>query len=143
MRRWRRREGFCGSGESGSRSPYSVPSSEDLFVPFGPAARMHTSLCMKHQIARFRVRAGETEAVERAIAEFVAAVADEPGAVRYESWREADGVSYVHMMSFVDEAAEEAHAGAEHTRKFLAELTPRCEARPTYGELTKIAGSGR
>ena len=48
---------------------------------------------MRWRIARFRVRASEAAAAEKAIIAFVSKVADEPGTLRYESFREADGVS--------------------------------------------------
>jgi quinol monooxygenase YgiN len=98
---------------------------------------------MRHRIARFRVRPAEVAAAERAIIEFVARVADEPGTLRYESFREADGVSYVHVMTFADDAAEEAHRGTEHVKKFVADLYPRCEVQPVFTDLKKISGAGR
>ena len=58
---------------------------------------------MRWRIARFRVRASEADAAEKAIIAFVSKVADEPGTLRYESFREADGVSYLHLMAFADE----------------------------------------
>ena len=48
---------------------------------------------MKYRSSRFRVRASEVAAAEKSIIAFVSKVADEPGTLRYESFREADGVS--------------------------------------------------
>ena len=98
---------------------------------------------MKYRIARFRVRASEVAAVEKSIIAFVAKVADEPGTLRYETFREADGVSYVHLMSFADEAAEAAHEKTEHQKQFLAEIRPRCEAQPVLTDLRMVSGAGR
>jgi autoinducer 2-degrading protein len=98
---------------------------------------------MRHRIARFKVRASEVGAAEKAIIEFVAKVADEPGTLRYESFREADGVTYVHFMTFADEAAEKAHRETDHVKKFVADLYPRCEVQPAFTDLKKISGAGR
>ena len=98
---------------------------------------------MKWRTARFRVRASEVAAVEKAIIAFVAKVADEPGTLRYESFRESDGVSYVHVMGFADEASEEAHRQTEHLKRFVAELYPKCEVEPVFMDLKMISGAGR
>jgi autoinducer 2-degrading protein len=98
---------------------------------------------MRHRIARFKVRASEVGAAEKAIIEFVSKVADEPGTLRYESYREADGVTYVHFMTFADEAAEKAHRETDHVKKFVADLYPRCEVQPVFVDLKKISGAGR
>ncbi len=98
---------------------------------------------MKHRIARFKVRASEVAAAEKAIIEFVARVADEPGTLRYDSFREADGVTYIHFMTFADEDAEKAHRETDHVKKFVAELYPRCEVQPVFTDLKKISGAGR
>ena len=98
---------------------------------------------MKNRIARFKVRAAEVAAAERAIIEFVSKVADEPGTLRYESFREADGVSYIHMMAFADDKAEEAHKQTEHVKRFVAELYPKCEVQPVFTDLKKVSGAGR
>ena len=98
---------------------------------------------MKYRIARFKVRASEVAAAEKAIIEFVAKVADEPGTLRYESFREADGLSYVHFMSFADDEAERAHRETDHLKKFVADLYRRCEVQPVFTDLKKISGAGR
>ena len=98
---------------------------------------------MRWRIARFRVRASETAAAEKAIIAFVSKVADEPGTLRYESFREADGVSYVHLMAFADEAAEQSHKQTDHVKQFVAELYPKCEVQPVFTDLKMISGAGR
>ena len=98
---------------------------------------------MRWRIARFRVRASGAAAAEKAIIAFVSKVADEPGTLRYESFREADGVSYVHLMGFADEVAEEAHKKTDHVKQFVADLYPKCEAPPVFVDLKMISGAGR
>ena len=98
---------------------------------------------MKYRTARFRIRASEAAAAEKAIIAFVAKVADEPGTLRYESFRESDGLSYLHLMGFADDAAEQAHQKTDHLRKFMAELSPRCDQPPVFTDLKMVSGSGR
>jgi quinol monooxygenase YgiN len=98
---------------------------------------------MKYRIARFRVRKTEVAAAEKAIIAFVSKVADEPGTLRYESFREVDGVSYLQLMGFADEAAEEAHRQTEHGKQFAAVLDSICEAPPIFSEVKMISGAGR
>jgi quinol monooxygenase YgiN len=98
---------------------------------------------MKWRMARFRVRTSEVAAAEKAVIAFVAKVADEPGTLRYESFREPDGVSYVHVMAFADDAAEEAHRQTEHAKQFVADLYPKCDVEPVFTDLKMISGAGR
>jgi quinol monooxygenase YgiN len=98
---------------------------------------------MRWRTARFRVRASEAAAAEKAIIAFVSKVADEPGTLRYESFREADGVSYLHLMAFADEAAEEAHKQTDYVKQFVADLYPRCDMQPVFADLTMVSGAGR
>jgi quinol monooxygenase YgiN len=92
---------------------------------------------------RFRVRRSEVPAVEKAIIAFVAQVADEPGTLRYESFREPDGVSYVHLMIFADDDAQARHGQTAHMEAFVAEVYPRCDAEPIFTDLGKVSGAGR
>ena len=98
---------------------------------------------MRYRVARFKVRPGEVAAAEKAIIEFVAKVADEPGTLRYESFREPDGVSYLHLMAFADDDSEAAHGDTEHGKKFAAALAALCEKQPESTDLKMISGAGR
>jgi quinol monooxygenase YgiN len=98
---------------------------------------------MKYRILRFRLRRSEVAAAEKEIVEFVSKVSDEPGTLRYESFREADGVSYVHLMAFADDEAEAAHQKTEHGKKFASVLAQKCEAQPAFTDLKMISGAGR
>jgi quinol monooxygenase YgiN len=98
---------------------------------------------MKWRTLRFRVRASEAAAVEKAIIAFVAKVADEPGTLRYESFREADGLSYLHLMGFSDDAAEQAHQRTDHSKRFMADLAPKCDQPPVFSDLKMVSGAGR
>jgi quinol monooxygenase YgiN len=98
---------------------------------------------VKYKVARFKVRASEVAKAEKAIIAFIGAVADEAGTLRYESFREADGVSYLHLMAFADDKAEAAHRNTEHMKKFVAVLHPLCEVQPSFSDVIKVSGAGR
>ncbi len=98
---------------------------------------------MKYRMMRFRVKAAEAAAVEKAIIDFVAKVADEPGTLRYESFREPDGVTFVHVMSFADDAAEKAHRETAHAKDFEEVLANACDMPPQAIDLRKVSGAGR
>ena len=97
---------------------------------------------MKHRTARFRVAREHVAAAREAIATFVAGItAHEPGTLRYESFVEPDGVTFLHVMTFVDDAAEAAHRATPHVAAFVARLYPLCEVRPEFVELSAVAHS--
>lgn len=98
---------------------------------------------MRYRMARFRVRKAEVAAAEKAIIEFVAKVAEEPGTLRYESFREPDGVTYLHFASFADEGAEAAHGRTGHAKAFAATMAALCEQQPGFSELKMVSGAGR
>jgi len=98
---------------------------------------------MKFRILRFRIRPSEVGAAEKAIIEFVSKAADEPGTLRYESFREADGVSYLHLMAFADDKAEEAHRQSDHWKRLAAALSSRCETQPAFTDVKMVSGAGR
>jgi quinol monooxygenase YgiN len=98
---------------------------------------------MKFRIMRFCIRPSEAGAAEKAIIEFVSKAADEPGTLRYESFREADGVSYLHLMAFADDKAEEAHRQTEYWKRFAAALSSKCESQPAFTDVKMISGAGR
>lgn len=83
--------------------------------------------------ARFTIEDGELDAALEAIRTFLAHTATEPGTLRYASWRHVERPrEFLHLMEFVDEAAEAAHASSEAVKAFTDVLYPRCERPPTF-----------
>jgi quinol monooxygenase YgiN len=95
------------------------------------------------KLVRYRVRKAEVPAVEAAIAEFVSSIAEHEPGTDYRTFRAPNGVSYVHLMQFPDSAAEERHRGSAYTMAFVDVLYPRCDAGPTFTDLTELAGTTR
>jgi quinol monooxygenase YgiN len=83
--------------------------------------------------ARFTVREDGLDEALGAIRAFVAHTRTERGTLRYESWRSLDRpTEFVHLMEFVDEEAERAHASSDAVKAFTGVLYARCEHEPTF-----------
>lgn len=83
---------------------------------------------MIHKKVRFQVKPEKVEFVRKAIREFIIAVkANEPGALVYESFQIKDDLTFLHIMTFKDEAAEKFHKTTPHAKKFIENLHPNCE----------------
>ncbi len=83
-----------------------------------------------YQTARYQVRAEAVDRVRSAIEEFVRYVAaNEPGTILYAAWQEIDDpTKFVHLFTFRDEAAQEAHGASGAVRAFEEVYTPELTA---------------
>jgi quinol monooxygenase YgiN len=91
------------------------------------------------KLVRYRVRAEEVEAVEAAVQEFVAAIAEHEPETTYSTYRAGSSPSYVHFMTFPDAEREHRHRDAPYTKAFTEVLYPRCDAGPTFTDLSHLA----
>jgi quinol monooxygenase YgiN len=82
-------------------------------------------------IARWRARAGEEDAVARALAEIVPIARAEPGMVAYQVHRDpADPCVFTLYERYVDAAAYDAHLESEAMQRLgFADAIPRLEDR--------------
>ncbi len=82
------------------------------------------------ELARYEVRPEALPECLAAIHEFVAHVrANEPGALRYEVWREAaHPTRFVHVFVWRDEEAKRIHGKSAAVEKFAGILYPNCLA---------------
>ena len=95
-------------------------------------------------MARFTVRPEHVERARRLVADLVAEVRQHEPATRvYESFQLWDTSSFVHVMTFADEAAEQRHRTAPYTRRFVDALYPLCETAPVFSTLSLIASNVR
>jgi quinol monooxygenase YgiN len=85
-----------------------------------------------YQTAHYQVKAEAVPAVRDAIEEFVAYVrANEPGTRMYAAWQQHDDPTrFVHLFTFADEAAHEAHGNSEAVRRFEAVYGPELVGGP-------------
>ena len=81
-----------------------------------------------HELARYEVRPESLEECLAAIHEFVAYVREnEPGALRYEVWQEAEHPTrFVHLFVWRDAEAKRIHGDSVAVKKFAGTLYPNC-----------------
>ncbi len=93
-----------------------------------------------HELARYEVRPESLDACLAAIHEFVAHVrANEPGALRYEVWQEADRPTrFVHLFVWRDADANRLHGESAAVKKFADLLYPNCLAPVEFVEYRQV-----
>lgn len=93
-----------------------------------------------HELARYEVRPEALQEVLAAIHEFVAYVrSNEPGALRYEVWQEANHPTrFVHIFVWRDEEANRIHGQSDAVKKFAGILYPQCLAPVDFTEYTQV-----
>lgn len=93
-------------------------------------------------IAEYRIREETENEVLKAIREFVAAVHREEPDTEYRAFRLGDSRDFLHIMAFVDEAAQKRHQTADYTKKFVEVLYPNCEEKPEFTPIEAVEQSG-
>jgi quinol monooxygenase YgiN len=93
-----------------------------------------------HELARYEVRPESLDVCVAAIHEFVAYVRDnEPGALRYEVWQEAEHPTrFVHLFVWRDAEANRIHGESAAVKKFAGILYPNCLAPVQFIEYKQI-----
>jgi len=93
-----------------------------------------------HELARYEVRPDALEQCLAAIHEFVAYVRqNEPGALRYEVWQEAERPTrFVHLFVWRDAEANRIHGQSAAVKKFAGILYPNCLAPVEFIEYTQV-----
>ena len=88
--------------------------------------------------AAYRIKAGTYDAVRAAIIEFVTAVHEVEMDTEYAAFRIGDTDDFIHLMAFVDEAAQKRHQEAPYTIHFVEKLYPNCVEMPVFTQLNRI-----
>ena len=92
--------------------------------------------------ARFTVRPEELDRALETIGRFIAHTETEPGTLVYASWRsKARPYEFLHLMSFADAPAEQAHASSDAVRVFIEALYPMCVKPPKFEEWHAVWGT--
>ncbi|MGE5412783.1 MAG: putative quinol monooxygenase [Syntrophomonadaceae bacterium] len=93
-----------------------------------------------HELARYEVRPEALATCLSAIHEFVAYVRDnEPGALRYEVWQEAEHPTrFVHLFVWRDAEANRIHGESAAVNKFAGVLYPNCLAPVEFVEYRQV-----
>jgi hypothetical protein len=96
---------------------------------------------MRRVIVRYKVkkdRVEEHEALVRAV--FAELAQSAPEGIRYGAFKQADGVSFVHV-AFIDAPANPLQALAAF-KAFTANIADRCDDPPVTSELTAVGAFG-
>ena len=92
---------------------------------------------MKRVMVRYRVKPDRIEENERYIrAVFAALQEDAPDGVRYASFKQDDGASFVHIASI--EADQNPLQDLPAFKAFTADIRDRCDEPPVAVELSEI-----
>jgi quinol monooxygenase YgiN len=85
-----------------------------------------------YQTAHYEVNAAAVDKVKAAIVDFVDWVThNEAGSLMYTAWQQADEpTKFVHLFTFADEAAHEAHGSSAAVKKFEAVYGPELVGGP-------------
>lgn len=93
--------------------------------------------------ATFTIRPEGLDRALEAIRRFGVHTAAEPGTLLYVSWRsELRPHEFLHVMSFADAKAEQAHASSDAVHAFTEVLYPLCLAPPTFEEWHDVRERG-
>ncbi len=94
---------------------------------------------MKRVMVRYRVKADRAEEnvryIQKVFAELAAAA---PDGIRYATFREPDGVSFVHIASIETPSGENPLASTAAFQAFQKEIRDRCEVPPAAVDLEEI-----
>lgn len=94
---------------------------------------------MVHLMVTYTVRPENVATVEAVIGELLRIVDADPDVIDYDVFQRTDDqFSFVHVMSFLDEAAEDRHQNSQAVRTFTQQLYPLCAVEPIFTGLVLI-----
>ena len=85
-------------------------------------------------------RVAENEALVLAV--FKALIRAKPAALSYATFRQPDGVSFIHLVSYTQPDGRYALTSLPEFKAFAQGIEDRCEAPPVRVELTEIGSYG-
>lgn len=92
---------------------------------------------MKIVMVRYQVKPDRAAENERYIEAVFAELREaQPGALRYASFKQPDGVTFVHVASM--DGGENPLAGLASFKAFTAKLADRCDVAPVVTELSPV-----
>ena len=107
------------------------------------AARIDDERQIMKQMVSYKLKPDRVDANQRLIAAvFEALHQARPTGLRYASFRQADGVSFVHIVSHDDAEGRNAPTSLPAFKAFVEKIKDRCEIAPAPVELTKIGSYG-
>jgi hypothetical protein len=97
---------------------------------------------MKHMVS-YKLKADQVTENERLVAAvFEALKQARPAGLRYATFRQGDGVSFIHVVSHDEAVGSNALTALPAFKAFAAGVKERCETPPVRVELTEIGSYG-
>src|SRR5256885_1923030 len=96
---------------------------------------------MKYTMARYSVRPEMVKEVKKAIVEFIGEVRKHEPRTLFLIFREEGQHTFVHWMSFENEAAERRHAQSRYNDHFAKKLLEYGTGKPAFSEFRLFAAS--
>jgi quinol monooxygenase YgiN len=98
---------------------------------------------MEHLFVSFKVKKNKVDEAKTAIRKFVDEITrKEPGTILYNCFQEkSDSTSFIHIMTFESEKAEEHHRHTNYVKEFVDQLYPICKTQPVFSELNLICSN--
>ena len=99
---------------------------------------------MKHVMVRYKVKpelAAQNERMVRSVYEELQQSA--PAGLRYATFVQEDGVSFVHVASFSDDIGDNPLGEVAAFRAFTEKIASRCDEPPLVIDLRQIGSYGR
>lgn len=93
------------------------------------------------KVARFKIKASHLQEAKSIIQDFLQAVSEnERGkTLLYKSFHyKTESNSFLHLMTFKNAKAEEAHRNASYTQDFVEKLYPLCSEKPQFDTLEEL-----
>ena len=96
---------------------------------------------MKYTMATYTVRPEKVNEVKRAVVEFLAEIRKHEPRTLYLVFRENGSHTFVHWMSFENEAAERRHSQAKYNDRFVKRILPNCLGKAEFTEFQLFGAS--
>lgn len=91
---------------------------------------------MINVLVRYRVGKDRIETAKSVVKEFANNIKKKEKKTEFKSFQiDRKGNEFVHILSFKDEKAEEAHRHAPYAKDFMKKLAPLCENKPVFIKL--------
>ncbi|MGH9001855.1 MAG: antibiotic biosynthesis monooxygenase [Acidimicrobiia bacterium] len=98
---------------------------------------------MSTRVIRYRTKPEQADENQKLVEDVFTELADvRPAGLRYASLRLSDGTSFVHVVTFADEAAQRALGGIGAFGRFQAGIADRCDEQPVALEATVVGSYG-
>lgn len=98
---------------------------------------------MKRMMVRYKVKSDQAEENQRYVEKvFEELRRNSPAGLRYATFKQSDGVSFVHLVSVETEDGKNPLTETSAFKAFQAGVNDRCEEQPVVTELFEVGSYG-